>query len=129
MVTAALPAGRPGPYQLQAAIAAVHDEAASVEDTDWPQILGLYRLIEAIAPNPVVTLNATVALAHVEGPRVALEANERMAGQHRFFAARAHIAEMAGDPGATADYTEAARRAPSLAERRHLTTQAERLRG
>ncbi len=134
LVTAALPTGRPGTYQLQAAIAAVHDEAASVDDTDWPQILGLYRLIEAIAPNPVVTLNATVALAHVAGPGVALDAlreleeDPRIAGQHRFFAARAHIAEMAGDPGASADYLEAARRAPSLAERHHLTARAARLR-
>lgn len=133
LVTAALPEGRPGPYQLQAAIAAIHDEAASVDDTDWPQILGLYRLIEAIAPNPVVTLNATVALAHVAGPDAALdalrtlEADARIAGQHRFFAARAHIAEMAGDPGAAADYREAARRAPSLAERRHLNARAGRL--
>lgn len=133
LVTAALPTGRPGPYQLQAAIAAVHDEAASVGDTDWPQILGLYRLLEVIAPNPVVTLNATVALAHVAGPRAALdalralEADPRVADQHRFFAARAHIAEMAGDPGAATDYLEAARRAPSLAERRHLTARAARL--
>lgn len=134
LVTAALPAGRPGPYQLQAAIAAIHDEAASVDDTDWPQILGLYRLIESIAPNPVVTLNATVALAHVSGPHVALdalralEADPRIAGQHRFFAARAHIAEMAGEPGSAADYLEAARRAPSIAERRHLTARAAQLR-
>jgi predicted RNA polymerase sigma factor len=73
LVTAALKRGEVGPYQLQAAIAAVHDEAAGVEETDWPQILGLHDVLARIAPNPMVTLNRAVAVAMVHGPAAALE--------------------------------------------------------
>jgi RNA polymerase sigma factor (sigma-70 family) len=131
-----LPRGEVGPYQVQAAIAAVHDEAETMAATDWPQILGLYDLLEAIAPNPMVTLNRAVARAMVYGPAAGLELlatlepDPRMARHHRFFATRAHLRELAGDrEGALADYREAARRAVSLPERRHLTVRATRLAG
>jgi RNA polymerase sigma factor (sigma-70 family) len=129
-----LPHGEPGPYQLQAAIAAVHDEAATMADTDWPQILSLYDLLELFAPNPFTTLNRAVAVGMVHGPEAGLQvlaelaADKRMARHHRLLAARAHLRERAGDrPGATADYLEAARRATSLPERRYLALQAARL--
>ena len=92
-----------GSYQLQAAIAAVHDEAARAEDTDWPQILTLYEMLEHISPNPMVTLNHAVAVAMVRGPRAGLalmetlDSDERLAGHHRLDAVRAHLLEMAGD--------------------------------
>jgi predicted RNA polymerase sigma factor len=134
LITAALPRGEVGPYQLQAAIAAVHDEAEDMADTDWPQILALYDLLELAAPNPFTTLNRAVALAMVRGPDAglqvlaALAADKRMARHHRLLAARAHLLELAGDAGAAADgYLEAARRATSLPERRHLALQAARL--
>ena len=110
-----------GPYQLQAAIAAVHDEAPRAEDTDWPQIVALYELLERVAPNPMVTLNQAVAVAMLRGPQagldllVALEADERMAGHHRLHAVRAHLQEMAGDHvAARASYRTAARGTTSL---------------
>jgi predicted RNA polymerase sigma factor len=124
-----------GPYQLQAAIAAVHDEAARAEDTDWPQILALYELLERISPNPMVTLNHAVALAMVRGPQTGLELlrrlddNDRISNHHRLDAVRAHLLEMAGDrPAASASYRSAARRTTSLPEQRYLEGQAERLR-
>jgi RNA polymerase sigma factor (sigma-70 family) len=124
-----------GPYQLQAAIAAVHDEAARAEDTDWPQILALYELLERISPNPMVTLNHAVALAMVRGPQAGLELlrrlddNDRVSNHHRLDAVRAHLLEMAGDrPAASASYRSAARRTTSLPEQRYLEGQAERLR-
>jgi len=130
----ALRQGRVGPYQLQAAIAAVHDAAPTVEDTDWAEILGLYRLLERVAPSPVVTLNHAVAAARVEGPAAGMAllervvAEPRMADHHRVHAVRAHLLELAGDrTGAAAAYREAARRAPSVAERRHLEREAARL--
>ncbi len=136
LVAAALPAGEVGPYQLQAAIAAVHDEAATMADTDWPQILALYNLLELIAPNPFTTLNRAVALAMVHGPAAGLDllaavaADKRLARHHRLLATRAHLRELAGDPGAAgADYLQAARRATSVPERRYLALQATRLRG
>jgi RNA polymerase sigma factor (sigma-70 family) len=123
-----------GPYQLQAAIAAVHDEAPSAKDTDWVQILGLFELLETIAPNPVVTLNRSVAVAMVQGPRAGLdvlaglEDDERMAGNHRLDAVRAHLLEMAGDREAAREHFErAARRTTSRPEQRYLQTQAHRL--
>jgi RNA polymerase sigma factor (sigma-70 family) len=132
----ALPRGAPGPYQLQAAIAAVHDEAATMADTDWPQILALYRLLEALAPNPFTTLNRAVAQGMAEGPQAglrvldALAADKRMARHHRLLAARAHLQELAGQTQAAAeDYLLAARYATSLPERRYLAIQAARLRG
>ena len=136
LITAALPRGEVGPYQLQAAIAAVHDEAKTMADTDWPQILGLYDLLELTAPNPFTTLNRAVALAMVRGPEAGLEAiaalaaDKRMAQHHRLLAARAHLRELAGDTdAAAADYLTAARRATSLPERRYLALQAARLAG
>jgi RNA polymerase sigma factor (sigma-70 family) len=134
LISAALPAGEVGPYQLQAAIAAVHDEATTMADTDWPQILALYDLLELAAPNPFTTLNRAVALAMVHGPAAgldalaALAADKRMARHHRLLATRAHLRELAGDPdAAAADYLQAARRATSVPERRYLALQATRL--
>ncbi|MBB4944489.1 putative RNA polymerase sigma factor [Kitasatospora gansuensis] len=129
-----LPRGQVGPYQLQAAIAAVHDEAEHVDATDWPQILALYDLLELLAPNPMVTLNRAVAVAMVHGPAAgldllaALESDRRTARHHRLLASRAHFLEQLGDHHAAAHaYREAARRTTSAPERRHLTTRAARL--
>jgi RNA polymerase sigma factor (sigma-70 family) len=134
LISFVLPRGEAGPYQLQAAIAAVHDEAATMADTDWPQILSLYDLLEVLAPNPFTTLNRAVAVGMVHGPQAGLQVltelaeDKRMARQHRLLATRAHLEEMAGDrPAAAADYLEAARRATSLPERRYLAVQAARL--
>jgi RNA polymerase sigma factor (sigma-70 family) len=134
LISATLPRGEVGPYQLQAAIAAVHDEAKTMADTDWPQILGLYDLLERTAPNPFMALNRAVAVAMVNGPDAGLEvlatlaADKRMARHHRLLAARAHMRELAGDTdAAAADYLDAARRATSLPERRYLALQAARL--
>jgi RNA polymerase sigma factor (sigma-70 family) len=134
LVTAALPRGPTGPYQLQAAIAAVHDEASSAEATDWPQIVALYELLRRIADNPVVALNQAVAVAMVDGPRAgldllgALEADERIAEDRRLHAVRAHLLELAGDrPGARDAYLAAARRATNLPQQRYLHARAARL--
>ena len=134
LITEALAHATLGPYQLQAAIAAVHDEAPTAQETDWPQILALYDLLARIAPNPMVTLNHAVALAMVDGPRAGLEllatldADERIAGHHRLDAVRAHLLEMAGDHAAArAGYHAAARRTTSLPERRYLEARAARL--
>jgi predicted RNA polymerase sigma factor len=123
-----------GPYQLQAAIAAVHAEAPSLADTDWRQILVLYRILERISPNPMVTLNRAVAVAMVDGPRAGLElldtvaADSRMRNHYRLDAVRAHLYEKAGDLGtARSHYQRAARRTTSLPERRYLESQATRL--
>jgi len=123
-----------GPYQLQAAIAAVHDEAASAEETDWAQILGLYELLDGIAPGPMVTLNRVVALAMVHGPRAGLqelakvEADPALARHYRVDAVRAHLLEISGDgEGARANYRRAARRTLSIPERRYLESRAARL--
>ena len=134
LITAALAQGRTGPYQLQAAIAAVHDEAKTMDDTDWPQILGLYDLLEVAAPNPFTTLNRAVAAGLVHGPRAGLDlletlqADKRVAKHHRLLAARAHLLELAGQPaGAANAYAEAARRCTNTPERRYLAAQAQRL--
>jgi RNA polymerase sigma factor (sigma-70 family) len=134
LVTGALRRAPLGPYQLQAAIAAVHAEARVAGDTDWPQILALYDLLEGIAPNPVVTLNRTVAVAMVRGPRAGLdllaelEHDGRMARHHRLAALRGHFRELAGDrEAAAADYRVAAQRTTSLPERRYLESRAARL--
>jgi RNA polymerase sigma factor (sigma-70 family) len=125
-----------GPYQLQAAIAAVHAEAPTAADTDWPQVLKLYDLLQALAPSPVVTLNRAVAVAMVEGPRAglaeldALDGDRRLASHHRLASVRAHLHEMAGDTrAALAGYEEAARRTTSIPEQRYLRAQAQRLGG
>ena len=134
LISATLPRREVGPYQLQAAIAAVHDEAKTMADTDWPQILGLYDLLERAAPNPFTALNRAVAVAMVHGADAGLEvlatlaADKRMARHHRLLAARGHMRELAGDTdAAAADYLDAARRATSLPERRYLALQAARL--
>jgi RNA polymerase sigma factor (sigma-70 family) len=123
-----------GQYQLQAAIAAVHDEAADTESTDWAEILGLYALLETVAPNPMVTLNRAVALAMVRGPAAglrlleSLDGDERVARQHRLPAVRAHLLELDGQPAAARQaYLAAARRTTSTPERRYLETRAARL--
>jgi len=135
IITAALSSTRLGPFQLQAAIAAIHDEATRPELTDWPQILRLYDLLRILAPGPMVTLNRVVALAEVEGPLVALgqlataAAEPALAGHHRVAAVRAHLLEMAGDLAAARDeYRLAARRTLSLPEQRYLEARAARLR-
>jgi len=131
LISQALPRGAVGPYQLQAAIAAVHDEAPTMDDTDWPQILGLYDLLEKAAPNPMTTLNRAVAVAMVYGPQAglelvaSLESDGRMAPNHRLLATRAHLRELAGDrDGAVSDYRQAARRTASVPERRYLAGRA-----
>jgi RNA polymerase sigma factor (sigma-70 family) len=135
LITRALASAPVGPYQLQAAIAAVHDEAARFEDTDWDQILGLYELLDRLAPGPIVTLNRVVAVAMVHGPEAGLgqlaaaEADPALAGHHRVDAVRAHLLELAGDhEAAHAAYRLAARRTLSLAEQRYLESRAARLR-
>jgi RNA polymerase sigma factor (sigma-70 family) len=134
LISAVLPEGRPGPYQVQAAIAAVHDEAESVDATDWAQILGLYDLLARLAPGPVVSLNRSVAVAMTAGPEAALdllrelESDRQLAHHHRLHSTRAHLLEMSGDlVGAMASYREAARLTTSLPERRYLTARAARL--
>ncbi|WP_425583262.1 RNA polymerase sigma factor [Streptosporangium oxazolinicum] len=134
LITATLSKGAVGPYQLQAAIAAVHDEAATAEETDWPQILALYGLLERMSDNPMVSLNRAVAAAMAHGPATgldmlkALDADGRLTGHHRFHTARAHLLEMAGDRrAAVEDYRAAASRTTSAPERDYLTTRAARL--
>jgi RNA polymerase sigma factor (sigma-70 family) len=131
LITRSLQSAPIGPYQLQAAIAAVHDEAERAADTDWPQILQLYGMLEVFAPGPMVTLNRIVALAEVDGPAVALarltEAAE-LAGHHRVAAVRAHLLEMTGDRAAARDeYLRAARLTLSVPEQRYLESRAGRL--
>jgi RNA polymerase sigma factor (sigma-70 family) len=135
LVTRALASAPIGPYQLQAAIAAVHDEAARFEDTDWDQILGLYEHLGRLAPGPMVELNRIVAVAMVHGPEAGLgqlaaaEARPGLAGHHRLDAVRAHLLELAGDrEAARVAYRRAARRTLSLAEQRYLESRATRLR-
>ena len=130
-----------GAYQLQAAIAAVHDEAASTDATDWIEILGLYDLLERLAPGPMVTLGRVVALAMVEGPAAGLAALERaesagggnhgtpLAEHHRTWAVRAHLLERSGaTDAASLAFTEAARRTLNGPEQRYLAAKAEALR-
>jgi RNA polymerase sigma factor (sigma-70 family) len=131
LITRTLSRGPVGPYQLQAAIAAIHDEAPRAEDTDWRQIVALYELLEKVSPNPMVTLNHAVALAMVRGPRAGLDllktldGDDRMTKHHRLYAVRAHLLEMAGDRAAArATYSEAARRTTSLPEQRYLEARA-----
>ncbi|MHB8692773.1 MAG: RNA polymerase sigma factor [Solirubrobacteraceae bacterium] len=131
LVERALATAAIGPYQLQAAIAALHAEARSAEETDWHQILGLYTLLVRIAPNPVFALNRAVAVAMAKGPDAglaelaAVESDDRMAGHHRVSAVRAHMLELAGDrDAAAAAYRAAARLTTSLPERRYLESRA-----
>ena len=134
LVTRALGATPIGPYQLQAAIAAVHDEARTAEETDWPQILALYGVLERVSPGPVVTLNRAVALAMVNGPRAGLallgtlDGDERMTQTHRLDAVRGHLLELAGDVVAAREsYQRAARMTASIPEQRYLELRAARL--
>jgi len=134
LVGRTLGTGPIGPYQLQAAIAAVHDEAPSAEETDWPQILALYEVLERVSPGPVVTLNRAVAVAMVHGPRAGLallgtlDEDERMAHTHRLEAVRGHLLELAGDPDAAREsYRRAARMTASVPEQRYLALRAARL--
>ncbi|MHA6785965.1 RNA polymerase sigma factor [Pseudonocardia saturnea] len=131
LITASLATAAPGPYQLQAAIAAVHDEAPSAEDTDWRQILGLYEVLAALAPGPMVTLNGIVAVAMVRGPERALELldaaadDPALAGHHRVDAVRAHLLDRAGRPDeAREHYRLAAARTLSAPEQRYLLDRA-----
>ncbi|OOP61699.1 RNA polymerase subunit sigma-24 [Arthrobacter sp. SRS-W-1-2016] len=132
LLSTVLGAGRPGPYQLQAAIAAVHAEAPSAAQTDWPQILALYTVLEAVAPSPVVTLNRAVAVAMAEGPRAALELLDGLGtglgDWHRLDAVRGHLLEMSGDPaGARECLLTAAKKTGSLQERQYLLVKAAKL--
>ena len=133
LITTALARGPAGPYQLQAAIAAVHDEAPTADATDWPQIAALYELLMRLSDNPVVRLNQAVAVAMVRGPRAGLvlldglARDERMAGSHQLAAVRAHLLEMAGQPDAArAAYLDAATRTSNLPQQRYLYARAAR---
>jgi RNA polymerase sigma factor (sigma-70 family) len=136
LLTAALAKGSVGLYQLQAAIAAVHDEAERAEDTDWPQILALYELLKRVSPSPMVTLNHAIAAAMVHGPDKglqllrALDTDPRLASHYRLAAVRAHLLEQTGDyEAAIKHYRVAAARTTSIPERIYLMTQAARLTG
>jgi len=135
LIARTLAVGPVGPYQLQAAIAAVHAEAPSAEDTDWPQILGLFDLLNILAPGPMVTLNRIVAVAMVHGAQeglrqlAATEDDAALTGHHRVNAVRGHLLEMVGDrEAARAAYLIAARRTLSVPEQRYLEARAAALR-
>lgn len=134
LISATLPKGSIGPYQLQAAIAAVHDEAARPEETDWPQILALYTVLDRLDDNPMVKLNTAIATAMVHGPAVglellaALDRDKRVAGHHRLDSVRAHLLELAGDRAAAVrHYRIAAGKTTSIPERNYLMTKAAQL--
>jgi RNA polymerase sigma factor (sigma-70 family) len=126
--------GEVGDFQIQAAIAAVHDRAATADETDWPQIAALYHLLEQVTGNPIVTLNRAVATAMAQGPEAGLalvaEVEPRLADHPRLFAVRGHLRELAGDRDAAyADLRAAADRTTDRRERDHLVREAARLRG
>ncbi|GAA3133926.1 RNA polymerase sigma factor (sigma-70 family) [Kribbella aluminosa] len=134
LITATLPHGPVGPYQLQAAIAAVHDESPSADKTDWPQIVALYEVLLQLTDNPMVALNHVVAVAMARGPAEGLqllstiETDDHLAKDHRLSAVRAHLLEMSGDkPAARAAYEEAAARTTSLPQQRYLHARANNL--
>ncbi len=134
LITKVLPRGTAGPYQLQAAIAAIHDEAPSEHETDWPQIKALYELLLQMSDNPMVALNHVVAVAMADGPAVGLQRldsladDKQLAEDHRLYAVRAHLLEMTGDTNAAREaYRGAARRATNLAQQRYLNRQAAKL--
>jgi predicted RNA polymerase sigma factor len=136
LISSALPRGAVGEYQLQAAIAAVHDEAERAEDTDWPQILALYTVLERMTQNPMVALNRAVATAMVHGPQAGLdllgplEKDARLKNGHRLDTVRAHLLERAGDlVSAEHLFRSAALKTTSIPERNYLVTKAARLRG
>ncbi|MEU8513717.1 DUF6596 domain-containing protein [Kitasatospora sp. NPDC048722] len=134
LLEGALPGGQPGPYQVQAAIAAVHSEAERVEETDWAQVLALYDVLLSYDANPVAALNRAVAVAMVHGPAAGLalltelEADRRLARHHRLFAVRGHLLELQGESAEAAiAYREAAARTISAPERRYLAERARRV--
>ena len=132
LLTGALRQGQPGEYQLLAAIAALHDQAASYASTDWPRILALYDRLDALTGNPMVALNRAVATAMAQGPGAGLALLDGLAGQlgghHRLHSVRAHLLEQAGDTsGAIAEFEAAAARSTNLRERDYLVTKAARL--
>ena len=134
LITGALPHGPTGPYQLQAAIAAVHDEANSQEATDWRQIAALYGILLRLDDNPVVALNHAVAVSMVAGPQAGLEllrrlgTDARINTDRRFHAVRGHLLEMAGDRSASLEaYQAAAQVATNLQQQRYLNEQISRL--
>jgi predicted RNA polymerase sigma factor len=135
LLMATLSQGRVGPYQLQAAVAAVHDESPSHDSTDWAQIAALYGLLERMSDNPMVTLNRAIAVAMVQGPAAglalvdALAGGGRLAGSHRLDAVRGHLLELAGNrDAAVTAYLAAANRTTNTAERNYLLTKAATLR-
>jgi predicted RNA polymerase sigma factor len=133
LINSAVARGAVGEYQLQAAIAALHDRAGRVEDTDWPQVLALYGLLEHMTGNPVASLNRAIAAAMVHGPAEGLRLLDtldgRLSGHYRLDAVRAHFYEMAGDvEAAVTHYRAAAGRTTSTPEQRYLATRAARLR-
>jgi len=122
-----------GPYQLQAAIAAVHDQASDYADTNWAEIASLYGALERVAPNPLVTVNRAVAIAMVDGHDAGLEVlamvDDRLEGNHRYHAVRAHLLELAERPKeALAAYDDALRLVTNTRERDHLQLRRARLR-
>jgi RNA polymerase sigma factor (sigma-70 family) len=134
LITGALSSAPLGPYQLQAAIAAVHADAPSAEATDWPQILGLYNLLQQASPGAMVDLGRAVAMAMVMGPRAGLcelavaERDPALARHYRLNAVRAHLLELAGEPeAARTEYLTAAERTTSIPEQRYLASRAARL--
>jgi RNA polymerase sigma factor (sigma-70 family) len=132
LLTGALRQGEPGEYQLLAAIAALHDQAASYAGTDWPRILALYNRLDALTGNPMVALNRAVAMAMAQGPDAGLALLDGLAGQlgdhHRLHSVRAHLLEQAGDTGgAIAEFEVAAARTTNLRERDYLVTKAAQL--
>jgi RNA polymerase sigma factor (sigma-70 family) len=134
LVKASLAGPALGPYQLQAAIAATHADAATAKETNWPQVQALYLILERIAPNPMVTLNRAIALAETEGPQAGLallatlDSDERMAGHHRLLSVRAHLLEKTGDTAGACDhYWRAAKATASIAEQRYLESRASRV--
>jgi len=132
LITAALKQGQIGEYQIQAAIAAVHDQAPRYDDTDWSDILSLYGLLEQMTGNPMVTLNRAVAAAMAQGPTTGLALldtlSERLGDHHRLLSVRAHLLELAGDTqGAIVEFQVAAARTSNLREQRYLITKAAHL--
>jgi predicted RNA polymerase sigma factor len=134
LTSQAMSSGAVGAYALQAAIAALHDEAPRTDDTDWPQILALYQVLESIADNPMVSLNRAVAAAMVHGPEeglkqlAVLDEDSRIKGHYRLDAVRGHLLERAGDrTGAIESYRAAADGTASVPERNYLLMKAARL--
>jgi predicted RNA polymerase sigma factor len=136
LIEQAFPLGPPGPYQLQAAIAAVHDAASSTDDTDWSEIAGLYGVLAGLTGNPMVELNRAIAIAMLDGPArglellAALDRDDRIAGHYRLDAVRGHLHERAGDgDAAVRHYKAAAARTLSISERNYLIARAARVQG